>query len=745
MPPALVATKLQAPPIRRQRVDRARLLALLDPEPLPRLTLVDAPAGWGKTTLLLDWLSAARDRHRFGWLALDRGDNDPARFWTYVVEAVRTVEPGLGADALAWLRVPGTSVGDVVLPALINEMHELSDQVVLVLDDYHSIANTEIHEALAFLVDHLPSTLRLVVSTRSDPPLPLAALRVRGELTEIRAGELRFNEDETSALLNDVLELNLGSKEVGRLCERTEGWAAGLYLAALSLRGRTDSRRFIAAFAGDDRHVVDYLGAEVLAGQQEGVRSFLLETSILDRLCGSLCDEVRDAPGSASMLEAIERSNLFLVPLDEKRKWYRYHHLFGELLRHELDRAEPERVPTLHRRASAWFRAEGSASEAIKHATAAGDFAGVADLIALHWSGFLQQGELDTVADWLNALPDGVVDSDPRLCLTRAWIAVNEGRIDRIDHWVETAERAALGRADGDASTFRAAAAMLRCIQRYMEGDVGGAIEVARWARDLEPDEQKPWRSVGCPVLGIALFWRGELANATETLEEAIERAERAGNNLAVIHANSCLAAIHAERADLEGATRFAQAATGLGERHGLDEHWASTMAHVAAARALAARGRFAEAEAETTRAVELSRRGVARAEIAHALLAHAQARHDLGDREEARSLLRAAGDAVRACPDPGMLVEMLARGERQLRAGSRSAVSGDRQDEELTDRELAVLRLLPTTLSLREIGGTLYVSHNTVKSHCRSIYRKLDASGRGEAVDRARRLGLLA
>jgi LuxR family maltose regulon positive regulatory protein len=726
-------------------VPRDRLLALLEAEPLPRLTLIDAPPGWGKTTILLDWLSASSDRHRFGWLALDRADNDPARFWAYVVEAIRIVEPGLGADALTWLRVPGTSVVDVVLPALINELQELPAEVVLVLDDYHSITNTEIHEAVAFLVERLPATLRLVVSTRSDPPLPLAVLRVRGELTEIRAGELRFSEDETSALLNDVLNLNLGSTEVSRLCERTEGWAAGLYLAALSLRGRTDSREFIAAFAGDDRHVVDYLGAEVLAVQDDDVRSFLLETSILDRLSGPLCDAVRATDGSTSMLEAIERSNLFLVPLDEKRRWYRYHHLFGELLRHELHRAEPDLVPTLHRRASAWFTGEGSASEAIKHATAAGDFADVADLIALHWSAFLQQGQLDTVADWVSALPADVVDGDPRLCLTRAWIAVNEGRIDQIDHWVESAERAALHRPEDDAATFQAAAGMLRCIQRYMEGDLGRAIEVARWARDLEPDEHTPWRSVGCPVLGIALFWRGELTNATETLEPAIERAERAGNYLAVIHANSCLAAIHAERADLEGATRFARVATGLGERHGLDEHWASTMAHVAAAKALAAQGRFAEAEAETGRAVELSRRGVARAEIAHALLAHAQARHDLGDQDQSRALLEAAGEAVRACPDPGMLVEMLARGERRLRPGSRRAAVRERETDELTVRELAVLRLLPTELSLREIGRTLYVSHNTVKSHCRAIYRKLDAGGRDEAVARARELGLLS
>ncbi len=740
--PGPLATKLQAPPIRPRLVARPRLLALLTTEPLPKVTLIDAPPGWGKTTLVTEWIASDVADRRFAWLSLDREDNDPGRFWTYVVEALRTVEPELGAAALTSLRVPGAKVVDVVLPNLINELAELSDALVLVLDDYHLVGNREIHDGMEFLVEHLPSTLKLVLITRSDPRLPLPVLRVRGELAEVRADHLRFSEEETAELLNRMLDLNLGADEVAQLQGRTEGWAAGLHLAALSLRGRTDAREFIAAFAGDDRHVIDYLGSEVLASLSAEVRMFVLRTSILDRFCASLCEAVTEAEGSARMLARIERSNLFLVPLDAKRRWYRYHHLFGELLRHELEQAEPEVISSLHRRAAVWLKDAGHVSEAIHHSTLAGDFTDVADLIALQWSAFLQRGQLETVVGWLDALPGAVVADDPRLCLTRAWIAVNEARIDEVDRWIEAAERAtALGAAGDDAVSLEAAAGMLRCIHEYLEGDVGGAIEAARSARELEPEESSPWRSVGCPVLGIALFWRGEPAESATTLEQAVRRARPAGNHIAVIHAHSCLAANHAERGEWDTATQLAGTAIELGRERGLDDHWANAMAYAARGKALEQRGKLDEAEGEMRRAVELSRGGVAKAEIGYVLLAYAQVRHDLGQHEEARALVREARRAVEGCPDPGVLVEMLARGERRLR------VAGPTQSpapEELTDRELAVLRLLPSELSLREIGSALYVSLNTVKSHAKGVYRKLGASSRDEAVDRARELGLV-
>ena len=721
---------------------RQRLLARLSADPLPKLTLIDAPLGWGKTTLVTDWMSSDAAGRRFAWLALDREDNDPARFWAYVVEALRTASPELGEAALTSLHVPGVKVIGAVLPKLINELELLRDVHVLVLDDYHLIGNREIHAAVEFLVEHLPRTLRLVLIARSDPRLPLPHLRARGELAEVRADELRFSEEETTELLNEVLELDLGEDQVAQLHGRTEGWAAGLHLAAISLRGRSDAPEFIAAFAGDDRHIVDYLGSEVLASLSDEVRSFLLVTSILDRFCAPLCDAVTRVGDSSRLLSEVERSNLFLVPLDSKRRWYRYHHLFAELLRHELEQAGPEFVSELHRRAAAWLTDDGDVSQAIRHATLAGDFETTTDLIAVHWSAYLQRGQLESVAGWMDALPPDVLADDPRLCLTRAWIAVNEGRIDEVERWIAAAERAArLGSTGTDSVSFEAAAGMLRCIKEYLQGDVGRAIEAARSAQDLEPDESSAWRSVGCPVLGIALFWRGETAESTATLEQAVLRARSAHNHLAVIHAHSCLAASHAERGDWVMADQLARTAIDVGHARGLDDHWANAMAHVARGRVLEQRGELDAAEAELRRAVELSTDGVAKAEIGYALLAYAEVRHQLGRHDEARALAQEARSAIESCPDPGVLLVLLGRTERRLRVATPRRSSAL---EELTDRELAVLRLLRSELSLREIGAELYVSLNTVKTHSRGIYRKLDATSREEAVARGRELGLV-
>ena len=737
-----LATKLHPPASRGRHVLRPRLLALLTGRPLPKVTLVDAPPGWGKTTLVVDWMASDDAGNRFAWLALDREDNDPGRFWAYAVEAIRTVEPEFGEAALASLRAPGARPVDVVLPRLINELEEFSEPVALVLDDYHLIGNREIHDGMEFLVEHLPVTLRLVLTTRADPRLPLPLLRARGDLTEVRDRDLRFSEQETGELLNEVLDLSLGPDQVAQLQRRTEGWAVGLHLAALSLRGRTDAPEFIAAFAGDDRHVVDYLGMEVLSSLPDDLRGFILRTSILDRFCAPLCDAVVGVGGSAGVLAEVERSNLFLVPLDDKRRWYRYHHLFAELLRYELETAEPDLVPALHRSASKWLRENGYVPQAIHHATLAGDFAASADLIALNWSAFLQRGQLESVSGWLDALPSDVVADDPRLCLTRAWIAVNAGRIDEVDRWIEAAGQAAqLGSADRDAVLFEAAAGMLRCIHEYLEGDVGGAIEAARAARELEPDEESPWRSVGCPVLGIALFWSGDPDASAATLEQAVRRARRAGNHLAVIHAHSCLAANHAELGEWETADQLGSAAIDLGHERGLDEHWANAMAYVARGKVLESRGAFDEAEAAIGRGVQLARQGIAKAEIGYALLAHAQFHHDRGRHNEARAFAREARLAIESCPDPGVLTALLAKADRRLRivGAGRSPARA-----ELTDRELAVLRLLRSDLSLREIGSVLYVSLNTVKTHSKGIYRKLGASSREEAVEQARELGLL-
>ena len=366
---------------------RPRLSERLDRGTASKLTLVSAPAGFGKTTLLAEWLAAGpaapAGERLVAWLSLDRADNDPVSFWTYVIAALRTVAPGVGESALAFLQAPQPPPIETVLTALLNDLGATAADIVLVLDDYHVIDASDVQEGMAFLLDHLPPWLHVVIASRADPALPLARWRARGELVEIRAAELRFTPDEAAAYLNEMMGLQLTARDVAVLEGRTEGWIAALQLAALSMQGRDDVAGFIAGFAGDDRYVVDYLAEEVLQRQPDRVQAFLLQTSILDRLSGPLCDAVTGQGGGKATLEALDRGNLFLVPLDDRRRWYRYHHLFADVLQARLLDEQPGQMPDLHRRASVWYEQNGEQSVAIGHALAAGDFGRAADLVEL--------------------------------------------------------------------------------------------------------------------------------------------------------------------------------------------------------------------------------------------------------------------------------------------------------------------------------------------------------------------------
>ena len=366
MPTALLETKLYVPRSPRGLVPRPRLSERLGQASASKLTLVSAPAGFGKTTLLSGWLDAAPgapgDERLAAWLSLDPGDNEPAVFWTYVVAALRTVAPRVGESALALLQAPQPPPADVLLTGLLNDLAAIESDVVLVLDDYHVLDARDVHDGMAFLLDHLPPRLHVVIATRADPSLPLARLRARGELVEIRAADLRFTPEEAAAYLNEMMGLQLTARDVAALDARTEGWIAALQLAALSMQGRDDVAGFIAGFAGDDRYVVDYLVEEVLHRQPDRVQTFLLQTSVLDRLSGPLCDAVTGQGGGKAMLETLDRANLFLVALDDRRQWYRYHRLFADVLHARLLDEQPDRVPELHRCASVWHERNGDRS-----------------------------------------------------------------------------------------------------------------------------------------------------------------------------------------------------------------------------------------------------------------------------------------------------------------------------------------------------------------------------------------------
>ena len=380
---SLLATKRYVPPRRVNLVSRPRLLAKLDQGIGSTLTLVAAPAGSGKTTLLADWLATADHHRTTAWVSLDAGDNDPVRFWAYVLTSLQEAGTGIDGQGLVLLQAQQPPAIESILSTVINDLAAAQRDVVLVLDDYHVIQNRPIHDALAFLIEHLPPRLHLVIVTREDPPLPLPRLRARGQLTEIRAADLRFAPGEAAAFLTTAMGLRLTERDVAALEARTEGWIAGLQLAALSMQGRSDPAGFIQAFAGNDRYIVDYLVSEVLQRQPDEIRRFLLETSLLDRLSGPLCDAVTGRDDGAVMLETLERGNLFVVPLDDTRHWYRYHHLFADVLRARLPAEYPGRSATLHRRASAWYERAGAMAEAIHHALAGEDAARAADLVEL--------------------------------------------------------------------------------------------------------------------------------------------------------------------------------------------------------------------------------------------------------------------------------------------------------------------------------------------------------------------------
>ena len=443
-PDVLLATKLHMPASRPGQVLRPRLTARLDEGLARGLILACAPAGYGKTVLLADWARLAG--HPVGWLSLDAGDNDPARFWRHAVAALDRARPGIGERVTGLLGPPAPTSFQGLVTALINDL--AGEQALLVLDDYHVISAQQVHESLSFLVEHRPAGICVVLASRSDPPLPLARLRARGQLTEIRVAELRFTPAEAGKLLQHAVSA-LPDASVAALAARTEGWAAGLALAALSLRGHDDAAAFVAAFTGSHRFVLDYLAEEVLEGQDEQLRTFLLETSVLERLSGPLCDAVTGRAGSQALLEAAERAGLFLIPLDELRGWWRYHHLFADLLRACLQQEQPGRLAQLHRNAAAWYSEHELADDAIGHAAAAGEMLWAARLIERHFDTvYYWRSEGATIRRWVSALPPDLARSRPRLLLVQALMTATGGNPGAVEPFLGAAQRAAAGAAE---------------------------------------------------------------------------------------------------------------------------------------------------------------------------------------------------------------------------------------------------------------------------------------------------------
>jgi LuxR family maltose regulon positive regulatory protein len=543
----LLETKLHVPRRRRGLIARPRLSERLSHGAESALTLVSAPAGFGKTTLLAQWLATApADGRPVAWLSLDQRDNDPALFWTYLVGALKTAGQAVGASALSLLqsRQPPSEAD---LATLLNDLDAISNDVVLVLDDYHVIEARDVQDGMAFLLEHLPPQIHLVIASRADPALPLARLRGRGELVEIRATDLRFTPDEAASYLNQVMGLVLTAADVAALEERTEGWIAALQLAALSLQGREDMAAFIAGFAGDDRYIVDYLAEEVLQRQPEHVHHFLLQTSILDRLSGPLCDAVTGQEGGKAKLAALERGNLFLAPLDSRRQWYRYHQLFADVLQAHLVDEQPGDVPDLHLRASAWFEQNGEPAEAIRHALAARDFERAADLVELAIPAMRRTRQEAAMRGWLKALPDEVFRRRPVLSVGLAGAMLAGGELEGVEtrlrdaeRWLDTAtgnrkepqappaemvvvDDEEFRRLPAEIELYRAALALTR-------GDGPGTVRHARRALELSPEEEHLGRASAAGLMGLAFWASGDLEAGHSAYAECMAGLRRAGH-----------------------------------------------------------------------------------------------------------------------------------------------------------------------------------------------------------------------
>ena len=570
----LLETKLTAPKPRRHLVARPRLRERLDRSAESKLTLVSAPAGFGKTTLLADWLATApADRWSIAWISLDPTDDQPGSFWEHLIASLQRAQPGVGERALARFRSAQSPPIEAVLTDLLNDLQGLPDELVLVLDDYHVIDASEIHEGIAFLLEHLPDRMHIVIATRSDPALPLGRLRGRGDLVEIRAADLRFTLDEADAYLNGTMGLALAAPDIATLERRTEGWIAALQLAALSIHGRDDIADFIAGFAGDDRFVVDYLVEEVLRRLSERVRDFLLQTSILDNLSGPLCDALTGHQDGKAMLESLDRANLFMVPLDDRRRWYRYHHLFADVLRAHLLDERPVQAQELHRRASAWYETHGDPSEAIRHALAGGDLDRAADMIELAIPTMRQARREATVRLWLDAMPDTFFHVRPMLALGYVGTRLVSGELEGVEARLRDAERW-VGRANEepagpeaqatdmivvDREGFRrlpGAVAIYRAALAQASGDTAATVAQARRALDVIGEDDHLERGSAAGFLGLAYWTNGDLATAHRWWADAAASLESAGHISDALGCSIALADIRMAQGRLREAMR---------------------------------------------------------------------------------------------------------------------------------------------------------------------------------------------
>ena len=736
-------SKLHPPEPRREWVPRQQLVQRLAADDA-KLVLVHAPAGFGKTIAVAQWRAAESGSRAFAWVSLDRGDDDPVRLWWHIVSSLRQACPSLGADELlALLRVQVPDITGRLLPSLANALAGLPERVVLVLDDYHLVTERRCHQQIELLLANLPPPAKIAIISRTDPPLQLARLRAAGDMTEITMSELRFTQEEAARLIAAVAASPLGPRDLADLVGRTEGWPAALYLAALSLRSQPDPGAFVHEFIGGNRYVADYLFEEVISHQPGHIVRFLTRTAILDRFTAPLCDAVTGTADATEIIDVLERENLFLVTLDESRRWFRYHHLFAQALRGQLTSREPALVPVLHRRASDWFRTQGFPEEAIGHALAADDTDAAVEVMAAHWYSYVNVGRMETVRGWLTALSDDTVMRNPLAAHTAAWVAALSGQPGTVRRLLPViGAQDDTGPLPDGMRSLRSSAALLRATFGF--DGIRVMRESATTAVELEDDPASPWHTLALTVYGFSLYLSGQPGPG-----EVLRRAVLSGVTDPVIRltATSVGTLIAADEGSLAQAKSLADTALRIADEHGLGNAPQTSLAHMAVGARRAQEGRLEEARAELVRALQTRRRLLEMSPwpTLEVMFRLAAVLHDLGDDAGAATLATEIDDVLTAMPDGADT--QLARLEllrQRLGSGIGAAPAGEGEAHGLTDREMTVLLLLRGPMSVAEIAERLELSSNTVKTHTQAIYRKLDVSTRSAAVTRGRELGLL-
>lgn len=726
---SLATTKVRPPRPPARLVRRPRLLEVLDDaaEGAVRLVLVSAPAGSGKSTLLTSWVAGRPEA--VAWLQAEAGDSDPVCFWQYLIRAI-AASRSISGDELAALVASSKGDDVVVVSALVNELAAVEEGLIVVIDDHHLIVDPTVQRGLERFIDLCPSQVTLVIATRFDPPFRLGRLRVRGQMAELRAADLRFDLDDAATLLGPAAGA-LDPSHLETLCERTEGWAAGLVLAGLSLSRVADPGAFIEAFHGDDHLVVEYLRDELLAGLGPAERERLLQTSILEQLHGDLVDAVTGTGNGARWLRELANENQLVITLDATATWFRYHHLLRDLLRLEAEQQFPLRVQELHTRAATWFESQTQHAPAISHWLAAGDPHAAARLLRVYGPRLLAEGQIDTLRGVLVQLGD-VARTVTWCALLMGWCEFISGRAALAGGWLDAMEEAA---PEGFDLTVAVA---LRMNISLAGGDVASALVPARAMDSSDTLPSRPTELV--TAVGASYAWGGQADDARRVLSLAVTKASADGMRSAWVLALVYLAIVELDSGTTASASTAAGVAVETAQRFGLGEYHGLACAYAIRGRTVddAAAGR-----ADARHAIALARRASTDIALGYVLCVSGDTLLDVGDAEAGRVLLEEARAVIDRCPDPGIVGRHLGRAESRHHLAS-PRPHGAEMVEQLTDRELAVLRHLPSSMSQRDIAAEMYVSLNTVKTHCRAIYRKLDATDRKAAVQAARDHDLL-